>query len=281
MRSMFKDHLDFLKQHRKIIIANYDDLIFGNTEIAMESSAVKNKTMMVDEAIKAFQSNLEALQLFDRVVVSTEPLASMVRLFNPDADVQVSPNFLPNSMIALHKELSFHERFRYNNTIGYFAGTLSHNRDFPIVEPVLHRILMENPELNLIVVGPVKLPRSLSALPNVTVTGVRPFQQLPGLMAACSTAIAPLENSTFNRCKSRVKFLEAALTGVRLVSSPIPDMQAIGEPHLILADTHDDWYSALSEPPVFAAFRPQAKTNFDRIAMGQDVSGFEILGNLA
>ena len=267
-RSGFTEVLGFLRRNGKVCIADYDDLIFGSEHLAMQSSAVKNNTLSPDQAVRAFSANLQAMQQFDKVSGSTQPLVDQVRCMNPDAMASVVRNFLPPSMVSVHDEMGTRQRSRGRVNIGYFAGTKSHDRDFPVVEAALHRVLCENPHAHLLVVGPVRLPASIAAMPNVSIAPVVDYLRLPTVMSRCSVAIAPLEMSEFNRCKSRVKFLEAALSGVWLIASPIPDMQAIGAEHLSLASSMDCWYEALS-----AALNNEDRTkfadrNFQRIAQG-------------
>ncbi|TKV41702.1 hypothetical protein A0U87_04070 [Sphingobium sp. MP9-4] len=99
-------------------------------------------------------------------------------------------------------------------------------------------------------------------------------------MAMCSTVIAPLEMSAFNACKSRVKFLEAALSGCRLVATPIPDMQVIGSTHLTLANNCDDWYEALSELPNTNQRRELAIRNMNFLQENMKIDGLKKFGEL-
>lgn len=262
-RANFTRVLAALRTLGAALIADYDDLIFGDERLALVSSAAKNGTLTEEKAINAFHSNIEGLRQFEKVTASTEPLVARVREFNPDAEALLAPNVIPPSILSIHKDNGTPFLRRPNTSIGYFAGTRSHDKDFPVVEAALHRVLCEHPEFNLLVVGPVAMPHSLSALPNVSTAPVVNFLRLPALMSMCSMVIAPLEASDFNDCKSRVKFLEAALSGCRLIASPIPDMRAIGTGHLTLADGLDDWYEALSEPLNTDERTALAERNFD------------------
>lgn len=258
-----------LRRAGKTLVADYDDLIFGDEAIALVSSAVRNHHLTPERAIRRFALNTEALRLFDRVTVSTEPLAGWVREYNPDAEVAVVPNFVPASLIDMHTRLGTARTRRPSGTIGYFAGTKSHDQDIKVATPALARVLRERPDFALLVVGPVSLPEELSSLPNVTIAPVTDYMRLPSLMRHCATVIAPLEESVFTACKSRVKFLEASLAGCRLVATPIPDMIAAGEGRLIAARSDDDWYEALSEPPSAAQFAPTAEVNFQALSAPQ------------
>ncbi|WP_374520573.1 glycosyltransferase [Hydrogenophaga sp.] len=279
-RATFRQVVTGLRRLKRTLIADYDDLIFGNEELALDSSAVKNRTLTPERAIDAFASNLEGLIFFDKVTASTAPLADRVREYNPDAQVMVAPNIVSKSVISFHESLGTPLRKRPSCTIGYFAGTKSHDRDFPVVEAALHRVLSENRDSKLMIVGPVAVPRSIASLPNVSIAPVVNYLRLPGLMTKCDTVIAPLEDSAFNACKSRVKFLEAALSGCRLVASPIPDMQAIGPNHLTLAADLDAWYEALSEPLNSTTQRALIARNFTFLKENSTVESYIALGEL-
>ncbi|WP_242086139.1 hypothetical protein [Microbacterium lacticum] len=261
-REGFTAVMERLRSRGKTLIADYDDLIFGDEDVALQSAAVKNGTLSPDRAVAAFASNLAGLREFDRAVTSTVPLKQRLAESNPGATVVVQPNVIPPSILDVHADLETYLVPRPHTAIGYFAGTKSHDQDFPIVADALHRVLMERPDLTLMIVGPVAVPQALAALPNVTTAPVVNFLRLPGLMTMCSTVIAPLEVSVFNECKSRVKFLEAALSGARLLASPIPDMQDVGSGRIGLMETRDDWYEALSETPDYMSRKAQAIDNF-------------------
>lgn len=250
-RLNFLRTVTLLRQKGRRVIADYDDLIFGDAETALVSSAVKNGTLTPALALTAFSSCRQAMDLFDHFTASTEPLANQIRHHRPEATVRVTPNFLPNALVEMHQALGTPDRQRYRRNIGYFAGTKSHNFDFPIVAPALARLLSEDSRLHFTVVGPVELPGSVASLPNVRQMGPVAYSRLPYLMSGFATVIAPLEQSLFNECKSRVKFLEACLAGCRLVASPIPDMVAAGGTNVAFANDDDDWYENLNtEVPV-------------------------------
>jgi len=246
-RKNFYSVFKFLKAAGKTLIADYDDLIFGDALIAIQSSAARNGTLTEEQAISTFSINLASLLQFDLVTTSTTTLSEYVKKFNPTANVLTIHNIIPPSITQLHQELGTAHTIRPKTSIGYFAGTKSHDKDFPIVEEALYRVLCENEDYSLTVIGPVKIPLSIAKLSNVTYGPPVSYPQLPFLMTKCSTVIAPLENSEFNNCKSRVKFLEASLSGCRLIASPIPDMVAIGSEYITFATTKSEWYEALSQ----------------------------------
>lgn len=266
-----------LKRAGKILVADYDDLIFGDETVALQSSIFKNNVATAEATIKIFENNTKALLYFDRVTVSTRPLAREVENFNPKAQVAVVPNFVSPALMELHESLGTHLRKRDPLSIGYFAGTKSHDKDFPIVAEPLYRVLIEDPRKSLTVVGPVELPKAFAMLPNVVVAPVVNYLRLPGLMTRCSTVIAPLESSRFNSCKSRVKFLEASLGGCRLLATPIPDMREVGEDKIGLMENLDDWYQALSNPTTPVEDKMQVERNFAFIQDSVNTDSYELM----
>lgn len=240
-----REILEILKQKNKVLIADYDDLIFGDSDLALISSIAKNGIYkVIEDVIDLFQKNLESLRFFDKVTVSTEVLANYVRKYNSKATVIVARNFIPKSLMALHVINKTHLNYRPSTMIGYFCGTKSHNMDFPIVEDIIYRVLMENPHFKFLVVGPLTFSEYLMKLPNVLIGESVNYLRLANIMSKCSKVIAPLELTEFNQCKSMVKGLEAAVSGCKLIATPIKDM--LDNEHISFATTEDEWYELLS-----------------------------------
>ena len=246
----------------KRLIADYDDLIFGGAEEAIASSIVKNGHLTEEQGIALFARNLEALRLFDVFTTSTKPLCQEVKRFKPDARVEVVPNALPPSLVEFVDGAKLYERQRLPKRIGYFAGSKSHDRDFPIAEAAVRQVLSDDSSSSFIVVGPVELPGSLREHPRVEQYEVVDFLQLPAVMTQCSEVIAPLETSVFNDCKSRVKWLEAAAAGCRLIATPIPDMIEAAGGWTGLPRSADEWASELSVRFESDARRERARAQF-------------------
>lgn len=277
-RRFFDRVIGHLRSLRRTLIADYDDLIFGDEDVALVSSASKNGTMDTRSVIRTFADNKRALESFERFTVSTQPLADRVRAIRPNGQVAIVANELPDSILRPHLKAGTAFRKRGTHVIGYFAGTRSHNMDFPIVKDVLHRVLSEDARRTLLVVGPVELSYGLASLPNVRVRDVVNYWHLPDLMSVCDTVIAPLEDTAFNTCKSRVKFLEAAIAGCRLVATPIPDFVAVGPSRVRFARTKDEWYSALTEQRGEPERRASIQSNLDFVSKRSAVAALMSVG---
>jgi glycosyltransferase involved in cell wall biosynthesis len=243
--SRFQSTIEDLRRLRKRLLADYDDLIFGTAEEALTYSTFKSGLRSEKQVAAMFSANLLALLQFDLLTTSTEPLKQQVMRFNPSGCCEVIPNGVPDSIIAIAEENEFYLASRPPNVVGYFAGTKTHDKDFPVAEQGILRFLEADPEGRFLVVGPVSLPNTLTDHPRVVRHGLVDYLRLPKLMQQCSTVVAPLEQTIFNECKSRVKFLEACLAGCRLVATPIPDMRAVASQWADLPQTRDEWMVAL------------------------------------
>lgn len=233
-----------IEKQGKIAVADYDDLIF-DPENALSSSLYLTGRATKKIVMDIFKRNLQALKLFKFVTVSTGPLAEQVLISHPGAIVKV----IHNGLNAAWVEAS---RMRFSHRpvpgmISYFCGTKSHDHDFAIVEEVLAELLHQDANLTLHVVGPLQFDRSRFPRSRLRITSAVPYEDLAGLIMQSWVNIAPLENNLFNRCKSGLKYFEAAAFGVPTVASPIPDMLRFADGGIALAESADEWRDALRE----------------------------------
>jgi hypothetical protein len=227
------------------VTADYDDLVFDVTA-AEHTSAVKSRNTPVWRVRNAISENMGAMDLFERFTVSTRPLADAVARLRHDALVSVVPNVPDRGYISLARQLrARRDEFR-RRRIGYFSGTNSHNEDFEYVSKHLFQFCART-DVELFVMGPVQIPAT-SASGNVRIktSKVVSFQQMAMEVIACDAVIAPLVSSPFTDCKSGIKFMEAAVLGVPVVATPIPDIARFTSSLLCSAPSLEDWPEALS-----------------------------------
>ena len=237
-----------LKELNKILIADYDDLIFGTPDQAKDCSIYKNGHASLDQTKGLFSANQQALFCFDYFTVSTNNLAKEIQRLHTKAVVQVVHNFIPDSILALANKWKLRQQEKNPNLIMYCSGTMSHNRDFALVQDVFLRSLEKNPKLRLYIFGCLQSTDKLLKHPQICFHGPTSYWNLFQHMAQAAYTIAPLEDSCFNDCKSNVKFLESATAGATLLATPIEDMQRISPYAAVhLLQTADDWADRLSQ----------------------------------
>lgn len=236
--------MEWARSAGRVVIADYDDLIFGDEDMALQASTFKNGVMGREEVIDAFQSNLSAMRLFSRVTVSTAPLQAIVRSLNPGAEVIVVPNRISRSYADASMMFPCKPFDRNHVSLMYASGTKSHDLDFRVAEEALLEVLAQPHVSRLDLVGPLAVSESVATHPKVNRIKHTDIFRLPRVKSRADILIAPLELSVFNRCKSGIKFLESAIQGIPLVCTPIPDIE-IHNGHYTPARATEEWASAL------------------------------------
>ncbi len=105
--------------------------------------------------------------------------------------------------------------------LGYFSGTISHNRDFAVIIPALTTILKKYPNVKLYLVGYLdvkddfykKFHKQIIQLPFV------PRREHYQNISEVDINLAPLEMTDFCQAKSELKFFEAGIIGIPTIAT--------------------------------------------------------------
>jgi len=222
------------------VFADFDDLVFDDA-YAEFSPAARNALLPPATVKEQLRSHRRALEMFDRVIVSTEPLLAHVRERVPTAKVAV----LHNAVFRKWREGSAESVSNPSRKIiTYLPGTRSHDRDFAAVADALVAVLARHPDTGLHITGPLAF--DLAVRPEQVVRSAKvPFDQFHHRVREGWVNIAPLEMTPFTRCKSALKVMEAGFWGVPTVCSPIPDAIRFVDAGAMLADTSQAWQEQL------------------------------------
>jgi glycosyltransferase involved in cell wall biosynthesis len=164
--------------------------------------------------------------LCDGVITTNAFLADKIRQFM-NAPVKIIANFAnaqqlqashPIYQRKLAHDLADPDRIK----LGYFSGSASHNRDLAVLLPALDRVMLADPRVDLVLVGPVELAEGFEArfggrVTRHAFTDVVTLQQLIG---SVDFNLVPLVSNAFTDCKSELKFVDAALVGTLTIASP-------------------------------------------------------------
>lgn len=233
-----------IEKKNKIAIADYDDLVFDEKNALSSSLFLTNRAS--EKIVKdIFKRNHKALLFFKNVTVSTIELHNQVRISNRNSDVSIFHNGLNIGWIDTARK-RFKQR-PIRKMISYFCGTKSHDHDFAIVEDSMLAFLNKNPEVKLRIVGPLSFNENRFTSSQVLKVAAVPYEDLPKYIMQSDINIAPLEDNLFNRCKSGLKFFEAAAFGIPTIASPIPDIVRFSdcEKGIAIAKTGSDWFNFL------------------------------------
>lgn len=156
-----------------------------------------------------------AARIADLVTVSTEPLAELMRQYNPN--VVVLPNHVDEGILGIDRPK------RERVTVGW-AGGDSHLKDFASMATTLRRFLVNNPDVDF---------------HNLGTSYLRPFK-LPGRATGWSAdiwdyyrkidfdiGIAPLADITFNVGKSGIRAIEYQALGIPVIASDCPAYRGV------------------------------------------------------
>jgi glycosyltransferase involved in cell wall biosynthesis len=238
--------IELLRRRRIPLVYDIDDLVF-DPSLAPDIDAYRK---MDERARRDYREGMEsmerAMRASDFVTTSTPFLADYAKKFT-GKETFVIPFGVNERQIEIARTMG-----RYQGGpkfISYLSGTKTHERDFEEAAPALRRVLEENDDVYLKLVGDLDVERHLPGLERKIVRV--PFMDWRSLVieeAGAYVNIAPFEFSTgFCQSKSDLKFVEPALSGVPTIASPISSFQRSirhGENGFI-AETAEDWYACL------------------------------------
>lgn len=223
-------------------IADFDDFLFTDAPEFFPTVLSGRETL--SRASARAMRHRRVMDQFDAFTVSTEALADEIRRAAPGAPLLVVPNGLSRSWVDRGASVYAAWKPGDPRVIRYLPGS-THDADFAVVVPALRRFLRSHPDVSLEVVGHLNWERQGFPVDRVRHREMVPYDYLPQFLASSWVNLAPLVDNRFNRCKSAIKFLEAAAFGCPTIASPIPAMAEHRDRGVILAATSAAWDSAL------------------------------------
>ncbi len=185
----------------------------------------------------------KAVAVCDAVVVSTEPLARHVRsICEPGTEVRVVPNMLTQDDIQKTRDIKNKQKMDFGRVrIGWMGG-MGHKGDLDLLTPAMREL--SNKGVDWVFFG----QRPYCEVPVEFHGGVPPNDYL-GYYASLrlDLALAPLEHSMFNECKSNLRMLEAGILGIPVIASRITPYLEREPPVFAYAETPQEWLHKIQE----------------------------------
>lgn len=163
-------------------------------------------TVFTPELLKSVEHCATTAHL---VTVSTEPLAEVMRRFNPN--VTVIPNHIDGTLLEVNRRRA--DRL----TVGW-AGGDSHRRDWLAIAPGVRRFLNRNPDVDFHMIG-ADYRRECRLRGRWTGWSPRLIDYYMSI--DFDIGLAPLVPSVFNRSKSHIKALEYAALGIPVIAADV------------------------------------------------------------
>jgi glycosyltransferase involved in cell wall biosynthesis len=241
-----------IKEQEKEIIFDTDDLVF-EAKYVQQTDHYKNMSYFEK---KQYATGVSEEILKDPYVkvctTSTRFIASKLERYGKK--VFVITNKLSEDWLDIaDKLLKKHEkekRVKDKIRIGYFSGTIGHNKDFATISDALIEILEKYPQVEIFLAGSLKLEEKFGKYAQRFIrSSYVPRDKHFENIFNCDIILAPLEiGDDFSEGKSELKFFETGLLEIPLVAvrnQTFSDAISDGE-NGFLADHKAEWVAKLS-----------------------------------
>ncbi|MEZ5810788.1 MAG: glycosyltransferase [Rhizobiaceae bacterium] len=213
----------------------------------------------------------QAMEACDFLTASTPYLGGLMEKATGNSNVFLWRNVADRKAIEAGKatlELA-PPKSRQGTLIGYFSGSLAHEADFDEALPALAAIMEARPDINLLVVGHLGERDAFAKFSHrIRREGFSDYERYLELIATCDFIIIPLVDDIFNRCKSVVRFIDAALVNVPVVASAVGDYETLLEHRKTAYLVRDrNWHDALVEAITDAERRNAVAANAKKLVL--------------
>ncbi|OPY11967.1 MAG: bifunctional 3-demethylubiquinone-9 3-methyltransferase/ 2-octaprenyl-6-hydroxy phenol methylase [Syntrophus sp. PtaB.Bin001] len=190
---------------------------------------------------ESIETDFYAYKAVHAVTVSTEPLAEMIRQWNPNVQI------FHNAIFELPPVSS--ETPKQGERLRIFFGALNRENDWSdVLDGIVAAVDKIEDTVQFVVVHDKAffdaLPDGISKEFHPTL----PYDHYMAVLTTCDVALLPLSDNPFNRSKSDLKFIECCAAGVVPICSPVVYAERSVH-HKIgsFATTSDEWQQALTD----------------------------------
>ena len=237
---------DLAREEHKPVYFDIDDLVFDTLytdQLSYTQGLSEKEKGNYDAGVKNYGKMLAAC---DGAITSTNQLKE--ELLKYKDSVLLNRNLASSELIAVSSQF-LKEDFGADDRIkiGYFSGSISHNENFELIKPAIKEVLDHYSSVELHIVGHLDIPQDMKQYTQrIVVHEYVDWKALPQLISQVDINLAPLVDSVFNRAKSEIKWIEAALVKVPTIASHIgafADMVIDGQTGLLAKDS--EWKEKL------------------------------------
>lgn len=243
-----------LKKLNKTVIFETDDLVFDakymhQTESYKQMNALEKsqyekgvgEEIIKDPYVKTCSTTTHYLKKIlegcgKKVFLSTNKISRH--------ELEVAERINRMSSVISHQSS---EKIR----IGYFSGTMSHNKDFATISDALYRIMEKYSQVELVLVGPLEIKNKLNAFKKrIKKTGLVSRDKLYENISQVDINLAPLvKDDPFCEAKSELKFFEAGIVKVPSIAvrNDTYSRAIVDGVDGFLAETEEEWLEKLEK----------------------------------
>lgn len=225
------DLFEALGEEGKRTIYDLDDNVF---QIPEDNPLARQRA----ENPQFLANQIRALRSASLVTTTTETLARLFRVFNPN--VRVIPNYIDLSAWKALPTIRFADKI----VLGW-AGSPTHANSLNLLRKVLPELLKAHPSLFCVFMG--MPPPFFLDLSRHAVWGHSTYQNFQMVLSSFDIGLAPLSDNAFNRGKSPLRILELACAGTPMVASRVGEYALASQlGGIAVPNTEPEWYHALN-----------------------------------
>ncbi|MFP7216336.1 glycosyltransferase [Lactococcus garvieae] len=234
------------QKYNKPVYYDIDDLVIDTkyTDLLSYTQGLSDiEKYEYDSGVKSYG---KMMSLCDSVITTTQTLKE--ELENYSSKVIINRNLASEELVSLSQNtLKDYRKDHSKVKLGYFSGSITHNENFEMIKPAIVQILEKYPHVELHLVGYIDLPQDLQKYTKqIKMNPYVDWRELPRLISQMDINLAPLVDSVFNRAKSEIKWLEAALVKVPTVASYLGSFEEmVSNDETGLLAQPSEWYEKL------------------------------------
>ena len=253
---------DLAKSENKPVYFDIDDLVFDTVytdQLSYTQGLSEKEKGNYDAGVRNYGKMLAAC---DGAITSTNQLKE--ELLKYQDTVLLNRNLASSELMEVSScFIKDYNQQSQQVKMGYFSGSISHNENFELIKPALKKLLKAYPFIELHIVGHLDIPTDMKVYEQqIIVHDYVDWKILPQLISQVDINLAPLVDSIFNRAKSEIKWLEAAMVKVPTIASDIgafADMVIDGQTGLLAKE--DEWKEKLDSLIFSAELRQKLAEN--------------------
>jgi glycosyltransferase involved in cell wall biosynthesis len=228
------------------ILFDIDDLVM-DTKYTDLLDYTKNLSQFDKKNYDSGVNNYKkAMLICDGMITSTSDLVRELR--NYKDLILLNRNLASNELVELsQRHIKYYDNSKNLVKIGYFSGSITHNENFDLIKSAIVNVLKKYENVELHLVGYLSLPDDLKVYSDrVVAYDYVDWEKLPELISCVDINLAPLVDNVFNRAKSEIKWLEAALVKVPTIASNIGAFkEMIVDGNTGVLANKDEWFEKL------------------------------------
>ena len=187
-------------------------------------------------AKRAASLDWERFTMCHAVQCSTQPLYDVFMEWNPEVALFENQAYKTTQPIL-----------RNDTEIRVFFGALNRKNAWAPLIDTFNQVFSQYPQLRPVVLHDQEFFDALKS-PNKIFKPAATYDKYLNFLHSCDISLQPLDDSKFNRYKSDIKFLEAAIGGLAVVASPTVYADSVKHEETgLIARTPKDWKQMLSK----------------------------------